>query len=67
MAHHEKYDGSSYHKMQGKDIPLEARVVTVADVYDELISDRPYRKAMSPFEAKDISKKEPERILIQPS
>ncbi len=35
-------------------IPIEARIISVADVYDSLTSDRPYRKAMSPFEAKDI-------------
>jgi hypothetical protein len=57
LAHHEKYDGSGYHKVQGDDIPLEARIITVADVYDALISDRPYRKAMSPFEARDIIEK----------
>jgi putative nucleotidyltransferase with HDIG domain len=54
LSHHEKYDGSGYHTTQGEDIPLEARVISVADVYDALASDRPYRKAMSPFEAKEI-------------
>ncbi len=54
LAHHEKFDGSGYNDESGDDIPLEARVLTVADVYDSLTSDRPYRKAMSPFEAKDI-------------
>ena len=54
LAHHDKYDGSGYHATLGEDIPLEARVLSVADVYDSLASDRPYRKAMSPFEAKEI-------------
>ena len=54
LAHHDKYDGSGYHATLGDDIPLEARVLSVADVYDSLVSDRPYRKAMSPFEARDI-------------
>jgi HD-GYP domain-containing protein (c-di-GMP phosphodiesterase class II) len=54
LAHHEKYDGSGYNQTQGNKIPLEARVLSVADVYDSLTSDRPYRKAMSPFEAKDV-------------
>jgi HD-GYP domain-containing protein (c-di-GMP phosphodiesterase class II) len=54
LAHHEKFDGSGYNDASGEGIPLEARVLTVADVYDSLTSDRPYRKAMSPFEAKDI-------------
>lgn len=54
LAHHEKFDGSGYNDLFGDKIPLEARVLTVADVYDSLTSDRPYRKAMAPFEAKDI-------------
>jgi len=54
LAHHDKFDGSGYHPTQGEDIPIEARIISVADVYDALVSDRPYRKAMSPFEARDI-------------
>jgi putative nucleotidyltransferase with HDIG domain len=54
LAHHDKYDGSGYHPTVGDDIPLEARIISVADVYDSLTSDRPYRKALSPFDAKDI-------------
>lgn len=54
LAHHDKFDGSGYHSTQGERIPLEARIITVADVYDALISDRPYRKGLSPFEARDI-------------
>ena len=57
LAHHEKHDGSGYNKVLGEKIPLEARVLAVADVYDSLTSDRPYRKAMSPFDAKDIIEK----------
>jgi putative nucleotidyltransferase with HDIG domain len=53
LAHHDKFDGSGPHSLSGDDIPLEARIITLADVYDALTSDRPYRKAMSPFEAKD--------------
>jgi putative nucleotidyltransferase with HDIG domain len=54
LAHHDKFDGSGYNPTQGEKIPLEARIITVADVYDALTSDRPYRKALSPFEAKEI-------------
>jgi putative nucleotidyltransferase with HDIG domain len=54
LAHHDKFDGSGYHSMKGEQIPIEARIISVADVYDSLTSDRPYRKAMSPFDAKDV-------------
>lgn len=54
LSHHDKYDGSGYHPTQGEEIPLESRILSVADVYDALTTDRPYRKAMSPFEARDI-------------
>ena len=54
LAHHDKFDGSGYHPTRGEDIPIEARIIAVADVYDSLTSDRPYRKAMSPFDARDV-------------
>jgi putative nucleotidyltransferase with HDIG domain len=54
LAHHDKFNGSGYHSTEGEKIPLEARIIAVADVYDALTSDRPYRKAMSPFEAKEV-------------
>jgi putative nucleotidyltransferase with HDIG domain len=54
LAHHDKFDGSGYHPTRGHEIPLEARIISVADVYDSLTSDRPYRRAMSPFDAKEI-------------
>ena len=54
LSHHDKFDGSGYNPTRGEDIPLEARIISVADVYDSLTSDRPYRKAMSPFDAKEI-------------
>lgn len=54
LAHHDKFDGSGYRPTSGEAIPLEARIISVADVYDSLTSDRPYRKAMSPFDAKKI-------------
>ena len=54
LAHHDKFDGSGYHPTRGHEIPIEARIISVADVYDALTSDRPYRKAIPPFEAKEI-------------
>jgi putative nucleotidyltransferase with HDIG domain len=53
LAHHDRFDGTGYNQSQGEDIPLEARVLAVADVYDAMISDRPYRQGCSPFEARD--------------
>lgn len=53
LAHHDKFDGSGYHPNKGHEIPVEAQVISVADVYDSLVSDRPYRKGISPFEARD--------------
>ncbi len=53
LAHHDKFDGSGDHPTKSDDIPIEARIITVADVYDALVSDRPYRKGISPFEARD--------------
>jgi putative nucleotidyltransferase with HDIG domain len=54
LAHHDKFDGTGYTSAKGEDIPVEARIISVADVYDALTSDRPYRKALSPFEARDV-------------
>ncbi|HEY6838909.1 MAG TPA: HD domain-containing phosphohydrolase [Geobacteraceae bacterium] len=45
-CHHEKWDGTGYPRgLKGNEIPLEARIFTVVDVWDALLSDRPYRKA----------------------
>jgi putative nucleotidyltransferase with HDIG domain len=54
LAHHDKFNGSGYHPTRGEDIPIEARIISVADVYDALTSDRPYRKAISPLDAKEM-------------
>jgi putative nucleotidyltransferase with HDIG domain len=54
LAHHDKFDGSGYHPTRGEEIPIEARIISVADVYDALTSDRPYRHAIPPSEAREI-------------
>jgi putative two-component system response regulator len=54
-THHEKWDGSGYpNGLKGKDIPLEGRLMAVADVYDALISARPYKDAFSLDDARRI-------------
>ena len=46
QSHHERWDGAGYpDKLSGTDIPIEARVVAIADVFDALCSERPYKKA----------------------
>ncbi len=55
LYHHEKYDGSGYPTGLKKDeIPIEARIVSIADVFDALTSERPYRKAHPLTETLDI-------------
>ena len=52
VYHHEKWDGTGYpYKLSGKDIPLPARLMAIIDVYDALISERPYKKPFSHEEA----------------
>ncbi len=55
-AHHEHYDGSGYPDgLKGREIPLGARIMAVADAYDSITSERPYRKAASHrFAVKEI-------------
>jgi len=48
LSHHEKWDGTGYPQgLYGKEIPLAARILTVADAYDAMTQDRAYRKALS--------------------
>jgi HD-GYP domain-containing protein (c-di-GMP phosphodiesterase class II) len=49
LAHHENWDGSGYPKgLRGDQIPLESRMIQLADAYDAMTCDRPYRAALSP-------------------
>jgi putative two-component system response regulator len=53
--HHEQWDGNGYpDKLKGEEIPLQARMMALADVYDALISERPYKKAFTHDEAMRI-------------
>ena len=55
LYHHERLDGSGYpYGLKAEAIPFEARIVAVADTYDALTSDRPYRKACSQAEARRV-------------
>ena len=57
--HHENYDGSGYPSgIKGEDIPVEARILSVADIYEALTADRPYRKGFTREEAISIIEKE---------
>ncbi len=59
LHHHERWDGRGYpHGLKKDSIPLGARIVAIADVYQALISDRPYRKAYSEEEALQIMQHE---------
>ena len=54
-SHHEKWDGKGYPcHLKGEEIPLQARMMALADVYDALVSERPYKKAYSHEEALEI-------------
>ncbi|MDR0315909.1 MAG: response regulator [Treponema sp.] len=53
--HHENWDGSGYpYGLKGMDIPLQGRIMAIADVYDALVSERPYKKVFSEEEAVNI-------------
>jgi response regulator RpfG family c-di-GMP phosphodiesterase len=58
-AHHEKYDGSGYpHGLKGEGVPLAARIVAAADVFDALTSRRPYKEAWPVERALDLMQEE---------
>lgn len=54
LTHHERWDGSGYPRgLKGEEIPLVARIIAIADAYEAMTADRPYRKALSREEAID--------------
>ncbi len=59
LQHHERHNGTGYpRKLQGEDIHIYGRICSVADVYDALISTRPYKPSLKPFEALKIMRDE---------
>ena len=59
LTHHEKWDGSGYpNGMKGKVIPLVGRIVAIADVFDALTSERPYKKAWNVKDAINFIKEQ---------
>jgi HD-GYP domain-containing protein (c-di-GMP phosphodiesterase class II) len=68
QAHHERLDGSGYpHGRVGADVPLEARILAVAEMYDALISDRPYRRGLPREEALELLEREAGERLYAPA
>jgi len=54
-CHHERWDGKGYpHRLKGTEIPLQGRIMAIVDVYDALVSERPYKKAIPADEAVEI-------------
>jgi putative nucleotidyltransferase with HDIG domain len=63
-AHHEKLDGSGYpNRLKADDLPIEARIITVADIYGAMTEDRPYRPGLTPKQAMhNISREVPAKL-----
>ena len=53
LSHHERWDGQGYpHQLKGTEIPIESRIIFVADAYDAMTTERPYGRVLSPQEAR---------------
>ena len=60
--HHERFDGKGYPLgLKGKELPLETQLISLADAYDAMTSERPYRNAMTHDEAIEEIKKSSEK------
>src|SRR6185295_17291786 len=52
LHHHERFGGHGYpHGLRGRDIPIGSRIVSIADAYDAMIQDRPYKRAVTHADA----------------
>jgi len=68
LSHHEKLDGSGYpNGLKGDEISIETRIVTIADIFDALYTDRPYRKGMSIEKAMAILNEDAARGKLDPT
>jgi putative two-component system response regulator len=57
-GHHEKWDGTGYPRgLKGTEIPLQGRIMAIADVYDAIVHERPYKKALTHEEAVEVVRK----------
>lgn len=64
LYHHEHWDGSGYPlSLRGEEIPLNARIITLADVYDAITAERPYRKGMTRDDALDFIRGNSEKLF----
>ncbi len=66
--HHERWDGSGYPDgLRGEEIPLTARILQLVDVYDALVTDRPYHPALPPARALEVLQEEAEKGWYDPA